>query len=63
MKVKIKLLKGGLQMHLLENKGVTAPRVFLQWYSLGVRKSLQTYLALIYSEVPGNAAGVYTKIK
>ena len=52
-------------MHLLENKGVTAPKGFLAaGIHCGVRKNHSKLdLALIYSEVPGNAAGVYTKNK
>ncbi|NLZ35372.1 MAG: bifunctional glutamate N-acetyltransferase/amino-acid acetyltransferase ArgJ [Clostridiales bacterium] len=52
-------------MYLLENKGVTAPKGF---YASGIHCGLKKNnskldLALIYSEVAGNAAGVYTKNK
>jgi glutamate N-acetyltransferase / amino-acid N-acetyltransferase len=52
-------------MHFLENKGVTAPKGFLaSGIHCGLRKNHSKLdLALIYSDVPGNAAGVYTKNK
>lgn len=52
-------------MHLLSNKGVTAPQGFLaSGIHCGLKKNiLKLDLALIYSTVPANSAGVYTKNK
>ena len=52
-------------MKLLSNQGVTAPKGFLaSGIHCGLKKNnLKLDLALIYSEVQANAAGVYTKNK
>lgn len=52
-------------MNLLLNEGVTAPKGFLaSGIHCGLKKNnLKFDLALIYSEFPANAAGVYTKNK
>lgn len=52
-------------MILLSNQGVTAPKGFLaSGTHCGLKKNnLKLDLALIYSEVQANAAGVYTKNK
>lgn len=52
-------------MELLNNGGVTSPKGFLaSGIHCGLKKnSLKMDLALIYSEVPACAAGVYTKNK
>lgn len=52
-------------MELLNNGGVTSPKGFLaSGIHCGLKKnSLKMDLALIYSEVPAAAAGVYTKNK
>ena len=52
-------------MNLLSNAGVTAPQGFLaSGIHCGLKKNnLKLDLALIYSEVPADAAGVYTKNK
>lgn len=52
-------------MILLSNQGVTAPKGFLaSGIHCGLKKNnLKLDLALIYSEVQANAAGVYTKNK
>lgn len=52
-------------MHLLSNEGVTAPQGFLaSGIHCGLKKNnLKLDLALIYSIVPANSAGVYTKNK
>ena len=52
-------------MNLLFNEGVTAPKGFLaSGIHCGLKKNnLKLDLALIYSEIPANAAGVYTKNK
>lgn len=52
-------------MHLLSNEGVTAPQGFLaSGIHCGLKKNnLKLDLALIYSTVPANSAGVYTKNK
>ncbi|MBQ6820099.1 MAG: bifunctional glutamate N-acetyltransferase/amino-acid acetyltransferase ArgJ [Clostridium sp.] len=52
-------------MNLLSDKGVTAPQGFLaSGVHCGLKKNnLKLDLALIYSEVPATAAGVYTKNK
>lgn len=52
-------------MKLLSNQGVTAPKGFLaSGIHCGLKKNnLKLDLALIYSEVQANAAGIYTKNK
>lgn len=52
-------------MNLLSNEGVTAPQGFLaSGIHCGLKKNnLKLDLALIYSTVPANSAGVYTKNK
>ena len=52
-------------MELLNNGGITSPKGFLaSGIHCGLKKnSLKMDLALIYSEVPATAAGVYTKNK
>ncbi|MGL5086090.1 MAG: bifunctional ornithine acetyltransferase/N-acetylglutamate synthase, partial [Clostridium sp.] len=52
-------------MELINNGGVTSPKGFLaSGIHCGLKKnSLKLDLALIYSEVPAIAAGVYTKNK
>ncbi|MGL5352361.1 MAG: bifunctional glutamate N-acetyltransferase/amino-acid acetyltransferase ArgJ [Clostridium sp.] len=52
-------------MELINNGGVTSPKGFLaSGIHCGLKKnSLKLDLALIYSEVPATAAGVYTKNK
>lgn len=52
-------------MILLSNQGVTAPKGFLaSGIHCGLKKNnLKLDLALVYSEVQANAAGVYTKNK
>lgn len=52
-------------MQLFSNKGVTAPQGFLaSGIHCGLKKNnLKLDLALVYSTVPANAAGVYTKNK
>lgn len=52
-------------MKLLSNQGVTAPKGFLaSGIHCGLKKNnLKLDLALIYSEVQANSAGVYTKNK
>ncbi|TGY40915.1 bifunctional glutamate N-acetyltransferase/amino-acid acetyltransferase ArgJ [Clostridium sartagoforme] len=52
-------------LKLLSNQGVTAPKGFLaSGIHCGLKKNnLKLDLALIYSEVQANAAGVYTKNK
>ncbi|MBE6052735.1 MAG: bifunctional glutamate N-acetyltransferase/amino-acid acetyltransferase ArgJ [Clostridium sartagoforme] len=52
-------------MNLLSNAGITAPQGFLaSGIHCGLKKNnLKLDLALIYSEVPADAAGVYTKNK
>lgn len=52
-------------MQLINNKGVTAPQGFLaSGIHCGLKKNnLKLDLALIYSNVPATAAGIYTKNK
>lgn len=52
-------------MHLLSNEGITAPQGFLaSGIHCGLKKNnLKLDLALVYSTVPANSAGVYTKNK
>lgn len=52
-------------MQFFSNKGVTAPQGFLaSGIHCGLKKNnLKLDLALVYSTVPANAAGVYTKNK
>jgi len=52
-------------LNLLSNAGITAPQGFLaSGIHCGLKKNnLKLDLALIYSEVPADAAGVYTKNK
>jgi glutamate N-acetyltransferase / amino-acid N-acetyltransferase len=52
-------------LYLLSNEGVTAPQGFLaSGIHCGLKKNnLKLDLALIYSTVPANSAGVYTKNK
>lgn len=52
-------------MQLINNKGITAPQGFLaSGIHCGLKKNnLKLDLALIYSNVPATAAGIYTKNK
>jgi len=52
-------------LHLLSNEGITAPQGFLaSGIHCGLKKNnLKLDLALVYSTVPANSAGVYTKNK